>query len=280
MEKSKIQELYRSESLENWILNFLDRIPVLSFYSKTRGWPYVIAWCHRIAGLTLFAFLFLHIYRLWSLSPPGIHEPSMKIYGFFPTAVLAFALAIPLIFHALNGSRLILYENFGRRNDESMIRWVFGLSVIYLGILGVIILMGNQRISPFLFWLISVTIGLILGYVVAAHIRNRSHSFYWKFQRTTGGFLLFTLPAYFLFIYLNRFQGMEGNSHIVWTETGFIGAVRLLFFIAALYHGGYGVCSIIGDYLSSRFLRIGFSFLVSLVLLFLAWICIRMTLGF
>ena len=271
--------MYIAKSLENSILNFLDRIPILSFYAKTRGWPYVIAWCHRIAGLILVSYLWLHIYRLCYLSSPNLYDATMKTYGFFFSAILGFALAIPLIFHALNGGRLILYENFGKRDDEAMIRWVFGLSVLYLGILGLILLMGNQSISPFLFWLISVTIALILGYEVTTHIRNRSHSFYWKLQRMTGGFLLVMVPAYFLFMHLNPFPGMEADRVIIWTEIRLVGAVRLVLLMAALYHGGYGIWSIVSDYLSSRILRIGFAFLVTLVMLLFAWMCVKLTLG-
>jgi succinate dehydrogenase hydrophobic anchor subunit len=238
-----------------------------------------MAWCHRIAGLILVAYLWVHIYRLFSLSSPSLYHATMKAYYLFHPAILGLALAIPLIFHTLNGGRLILYESFGKRNDETMIRWVLFLSFLYLGLLGVMILMGNQSISPFLFWFVSITIAFILGYGVTLRVQNRQHSFYWKLQRMTGGFLLVMVPAYFLFMHLNPFPGMEADRVIFWMEGGFIRAVRLLLLMAGLYHGGYGLFSVASDYLSSRILRIGFAFLVTLVMLIFAWLCFKLTLG-
>ena len=270
--------MHIGKNFENSILDFLNRLPVLSFYAKTRGWSYVIAWCHRIAGLILVAYLWLHIYRLFSLSPSELYDVPMKTYALFLSVILGFAFAIPLIFHTLNGGRLILYESFGKRNDEAMIRWVFCLSFLYLGILGLMILMGNQGISPFFFWFISMTIACVLGYGVSTRVRNRSHSFCWKLQRMTGGFLLVMVPAYFLFLHLNPLPGAEADRVIIWSENSFSSAVRLLLLVSALYHGGYGLFSVVSDYLSSRILRIAFAFSITLVMVLFAWMCIRMTL--
>ncbi len=73
-----------------------------------RGWPFIIAWCHRIAGLLLVGYLWFHIYTLLSLSSPSSYDATMKFYGFFLFRILEWALAIPVIFHAFNGGRLIL----------------------------------------------------------------------------------------------------------------------------------------------------------------------------
>jgi succinate dehydrogenase hydrophobic anchor subunit len=67
----------------------------------------------------------------------------MKIFRLSLFSHLEWALAMPVIFHALNGGRLILYEAFGYRNDESMIRWASGLSTIYALLLGTFMIMGN-----------------------------------------------------------------------------------------------------------------------------------------
>lgn len=263
--------------MESSILGFLDRVPFISFYAKTRGWPYVIAWCHRFSGLILVAYLWLYIFRLFSLSSSNLHDAMMKSL-FFP-GILGLALAIPLILHTLNGGRLILYESFGKRNDRAMIRWVFWLSILYTGLLALIILLGNQGISPFLFWLISMSISFILGYVVISRIRNSSHSLFWKLQRMTGGFLMVMVPAYFLFMHLNPFPGMETGGAILWVENVFAGAVHFLLLMAALYHGAYGLFSVIGDYLSSRILRMGFAFLITVLMLIFAWMSIKLTSG-
>ena len=109
---------------------------ILSSYATTRGWPYVLAWCHRIAGLLLIGYLWFHIYTLLSLSSPPRYDATMKFYGFFLFTILEWALAIPVIFHAFNGGRLILYESFETRDDESMIRWLLWLSILYVALMG------------------------------------------------------------------------------------------------------------------------------------------------
>jgi succinate dehydrogenase hydrophobic anchor subunit len=52
----------------------------------------------------------------------------------------------------------------------------------------------------------------------------------------------------------------------------FIQVVHLLILAASLYHAGYGIWSLVSDYLSSRTLRTGLALLVTLVMLFFGWI--------
>ena len=122
---------YFKKPLEQIIISGIENIPIVSFYAKTRGWPFVIAWIHRISGILMVLYIGIHIYTLSFLVSPDAYDAKMKVFGFFPFSFLEWLLAVPVIFHAFNGGRLILYEIFGVRNDESMIRWVLGLSVIY-----------------------------------------------------------------------------------------------------------------------------------------------------
>ncbi len=87
------------------------------------------------------------------------------------------------------------------------------------------------------------------------------------------------VPAYFLFMHLNPFPGMETGGAILWVENVFAGAVHFLLLMAALYHGAYGLFSVIGDYLSSRILRMGFAFLITVLMLIFAWMSIKLTSG-
>ena len=119
-------------SLERHILPALEHLPVVSFYAKTRGWPFIIAWMHRIAGLLLALYFFVHIYTLSFLASPVDYDSKMKFLGVFILSFLEWLLAVPVIFHALNGGHLILFEVYGRRNDESLIKWVLGLSTAYI----------------------------------------------------------------------------------------------------------------------------------------------------
>ena len=71
-----------SYNLENILLEHLERAPVLSRYVLTRGWHYILAWCHRLAGIVLVVYLLLHLYTLNSLYVPANYEAKMKIFSF------------------------------------------------------------------------------------------------------------------------------------------------------------------------------------------------------
>jgi succinate dehydrogenase cytochrome b556 subunit len=256
----------------------LNRIPFLSSYANTRGWAYVLAWCHRIAGLLLIGYLWFHIYTLLSLSSPASYDATMKFYGFFLFRVLEWALAIPVIFHAFNGGRLILYESFETRDDESMIRWLVWLSALYVALLGALMLIGSQSVSAVFFWLTMSGAGLTLAYGVASRILATQHSLLWKLQRITGACLLILIPAHMLFMHLNYTMAHDANTVVMRMQNGFIKGVDISLIVVLLYHAGYGLVSLIGDYLESRTLRIGLAALVCLVMLLFGAVGIRLTL--
>ena len=267
------------KNLERSILDFLDRIPLISFYAKTRGWPYVIAWFHRIAGLILVVYLWFHTYTLLSLSSPPLYDASMKIYGSFLFTILEWALAIPVIFHALNGGRLILYEGFEMRNDGSMIRYVSGLSVVFVALFGVLMIMGTQSVSPVFYWLTMLIAALTLAYGVASKFWKTQHSLLWKLQRITGAFLLVIVPAHLLFMHLNPSVGKDANTVIMRMQNGFIKFTDIGLIVMVIYHAGYGVISVLRDYVSFRVFRTGLAVLVIFVMVIFAWAGIRLTIS-
>jgi succinate dehydrogenase hydrophobic anchor subunit len=255
----------------------MDRIPLVSLYVKIKGLPYVIAWCHRIAGLSLVAYLWFHIYTLLSLSSPHLYNSTMKTYRSSLFTILEWGLALPVIFHALNGGRLILYEGFGMRNDESMIRWLLGLCVVYMALLGALMLMGAQSVSAAFYWLTMLVVALTLAYGVASKFWTTQHSMLWKLQRITGAFLLVMVPAHLLFMHLDPSVGKEANIVIIRMQNWFIKFVDLGLLVVVFYHAGYGLISVARDYISFRFVRIGLTALVILVMVIFAWVGLRLT---
>ena len=108
--------------------SILERIPgvrYLFFVSRNRGWPYVIAWLHRISGVLLLAYAWLHIKTLSNLHNQEIFEQVMRSFSSLPM-IVEWSLAVPVIVHALNGGRIILYEVFGVRQDRQLITWISG----------------------------------------------------------------------------------------------------------------------------------------------------------
>ena len=207
------------------------------------------------------------------------HVQKAQGLGSSIVSFLEWVLVIPIIYHVLNGGRLILYENYGIRADETMTRWVSILSAVYLALLGIFILMGDQMVSPILFWLITLLISLIAAYWIGAKTRGIGHTLLWKLQRVTGAFLIVMVPAYILFIHLEPLgmQGGKGLDTVV--QQYFMRVTYTGMLLGALYHGGYGIWSVASDYVSSQILRAGIAVLVTLATLIFAWVGIRLTLG-
>ena len=272
-------ELNIARNFETSALDFLNRIPILSFYAKTRGWPYVIAWCHRIAGIFLTAYLCFHTYTLLSLASPPLFDAKMKIYGFFLFTFLEWALAIPVIFHALNGGRLILYEGFEMRNDKSMIHYLLGLSFLYVTLLGAFMLIGTQSVSPVFYWLTMLIAAVTLAYGVASKFWKTQHSLLWRLQRITGAFLLVMVPAHLLFMHLNPSVAKDSNIVIMRMQNGFIKCIDIGLMLMVIYHAGYGVLSVVRDYIGFKVFRTGLAVLVIFVMGILAWVGIKLTIS-
>lgn len=263
---------------ERLILSVLESLPIAAFYAKTRGWPFVIAWMHRLTAISMVVYVWFHILTLSSLATPSAYDAKMKYFGFVFISLLEWLLAVPVIFHALNGGRLILYELFATRNDESMIRWVCGLAVTYFLLLGLLMIMGNQTVSPIFFWLTVMILSVSPGYLVASKIWDTANSLAWKLQRISGAFLLIMIPAHLLFMHLQPAMGHEAHVVIARMQSKFIKFTDLTLVIAVLYHAGYGLMSISKDYLRSRILQKALTVFILFMMAVFGWIGIRLTL--
>jgi len=268
-----------SRGIGTSIMSILERLPVLSCYAKTRGWPYIIAWLHRFTGIGLTLILIIYIYTLSSLQMPDVYSMKTKIVASPICLFLAWASSLAVGFHALNGGRLLLYELFGRRDDSDMIRWIFGLSAAYTAMVGLMMIVKNQRVSAFFYWLVAFFSGTVAAYVVASRIWKKRHSLLWKLQRISGGFLFIPVPAYFLFAYLNPGEAAGSQGAIAQMQDLFTRLVTLTLATGALYHAGYGLFSIAADYAPSQTVRAGMTALIIIVIAILAFFAFRLILS-
>jgi succinate dehydrogenase hydrophobic anchor subunit len=268
-----------SRGMSASFMPILERLPVLSWYARTRGWHYVISWLHRFTGIGLIIILIVHLYNLSSLQTPDVDPTKMKVIVSPIFLLLAWASSLLVSFHALNGGRLILYELFGRRDDADMIRWIFGLSAAYAAMVGLLMMMKNQRVSAFFFWLMALSLGAIAVYVVASRIWKKQHSVLWKLQRISGAFLFITVPAYLLFSNLNPEEVDGAQEAIAGVQNVFTRLVFLTLAICALYHAGYGLFSIAADYTSSGITRAGMTALIIVIIAVLAVFSFRLILS-
>lgn len=246
-------------TLEAKVLSGLESIPVISSYRKTRGWYFVISWMHRITGIFLVLFLWYHIYSLSFLVTPGAYEAKMQLLQAPLFIFLEWALAMPVLFHSLNGGRLILFEIHGQRNDRVMMRWVFALSAIYVVLLGFFMIMGDQMVSFFLFWLITFVVSVLVVYGFGIKLWREEHSWTWKLQRISGVFLLVMVPAHLFFMHLNPSMAKDAGVVIARMQSVFIKVVDLLLLAGIVYHGAYGLAAVASDYAARRAVRVGVS---------------------
>jgi len=275
IEKSEMQPSLISIKITDQIFEILNKIPYVGSYANTRGWAFILSWSHRITGLILVLYVWFHLITLSALSSPGNYDAKMALFSSPLIVFFEWLLAIPVIFHAVNGGRLMLFEIYGYRDDTTMIRWLFVVSAVYVCLLAVFMLLGNQSVSPIFFWLIVFITAVIGGYAFLARIWRLEHSPFWKFQRASGAFLLVMIPAHFLFMHLNPAVGKDSAVIIARMQSFFIKIVDLAMVLAVVYHGGYGLFSVGKDYIVSQRLEILMTVLVAVVMILSAWIGLK-----
>lgn len=265
--------------IETGFFRLLAIVPPLARCTRNRGLPFVVSWAHRLSGVLLVIFVWFHIYTLSFLMSAGGYADKMKLYDLPVLAFIEWALAIPVIFHALNGGRLILYESFRFRGDDVLLKWVSGLCTLYAGILAVLMLMGNQTVSAVFFWLMAAGAALSAAYGLYARIGGTAHRSSWKLQRISGAFLLVMLPAHFLFMHLSPQVAKDAGQVMLRMQNLWIKLVDMALLASALFHGGYGLISILNDYTVSKELRrVGMAAII-VVMMLGAWTGLKLILS-
>jgi len=79
---------------------------------RYRGSEGMLAWAfHRISGIAIWAFILLHILDIWLVGAnPDAYEFLLQIYASLPGRVLETLLGAALLYHALNGLRIIIMD--------------------------------------------------------------------------------------------------------------------------------------------------------------------------
>ena len=259
----------------NSVSQSLQRLLIVPGLSGSRGWSYVLSWGHRLSGVVLCVYLAFHVYTLLLLENPKIYDSQMSVYKAFPFNLLAWMLAFPVIFHALNGGRVILYESYGVRRDRIMIGLVFGLSAVYLAGLGVLMLVSVRINIRELYWGPILLVSVLICFLVAFQMAKSQAGFAWKMQRISGSFLLLLIPAHMLFMHVHPDMAHSAGMVINRMQIQMIKVIDVLLALSVLNHGGYGLSSILSDYVTHRQLRIGSMVVVWLVVVVMAYYAVR-----
>ena len=89
--------------------------------------------CHRVSGMAIFAFLCLHILNVGMISVSHeVYNEIHAIYSSTPMRIIESGLLLAILFHALNGLRLIVLDLFvfTTKTADRLLSWVFTLSLL------------------------------------------------------------------------------------------------------------------------------------------------------
>ena len=79
---------------------------------RYRGSEGMIAWAfHRVSGLAIWVFIVLHVFDIWlSGANPTLYDELLTIYGSPIGRVGEMLLGAALLYHALNGLRIVIMD--------------------------------------------------------------------------------------------------------------------------------------------------------------------------
>ena len=79
---------------------------------RYRGGPGMIAWAfHRISGVAIWAFILLHVLDIWLAGVnPALYDEVLQVYASPIGRVLETLLGAALLYHALNGLRIVIMD--------------------------------------------------------------------------------------------------------------------------------------------------------------------------
>lgn len=92
---------------------------------RLRGREIYFAWLlHRISGLAIVLFLFLHVVDTSLVGfGPGVYDTFIGVYRFPPFRVLEVALVAAVLYHGINGVRIIVADFVENTNQIQRQLW-------------------------------------------------------------------------------------------------------------------------------------------------------------
>lgn len=112
------------------------------YRGKTGQWAFIL---HRVTGFLVFAFILLHIVDVATLNDPHVYNQIHQLYGNIFLRLFEVGLLFALLYHALNGLRVIMIDLFpgAVRNERALFQGLLLLTIL-LTIVG-----GYYIVKPF-----------------------------------------------------------------------------------------------------------------------------------
>jgi succinate dehydrogenase / fumarate reductase cytochrome b subunit len=83
--------------------------PIAPYRGKSGQWAFI---SHRITGFLVFMFLLLHVVDVSLVQDKHLYNEVHAVYGNVVLRVFEVSLLFALVFHALNGLRIVLIDFF------------------------------------------------------------------------------------------------------------------------------------------------------------------------
>lgn len=92
---------------------------------RYRGGVGMAAWAfHRISGVAIWAFVILHVIDIFLVgAAPGVYNSLLFIYATPPGIFLEWLLGAAVLYHALNGLRIIIMDFWPRMTRYHRALW-------------------------------------------------------------------------------------------------------------------------------------------------------------
>ncbi|MGH9149086.1 MAG: succinate dehydrogenase, cytochrome b556 subunit [Acidimicrobiales bacterium] len=96
--------------------------PTSSVYRGRSGqWTFV---AHRVSGFLVFCFLLLHIVDVSLVARPHLYDEVHELYGNVLLRLFEVGLLAALVFHSLNGLRIVMIDFFpGAVRNQRPLAW-------------------------------------------------------------------------------------------------------------------------------------------------------------
>jgi succinate dehydrogenase / fumarate reductase cytochrome b subunit len=102
---------------------------------RYRGREGMLAWAfHRISGVAIWAFVVLHVVDIYLVGgDPKAYDTILQVYASLPGRIGEALLGAALLYHALNGLRIILMDLWPAMTRYHRVLW-YGAWVIFVGV--------------------------------------------------------------------------------------------------------------------------------------------------
>jgi len=97
----------------------------------------MFAWMmHRLTGVGLVVYLVIHIWGLKSLTDPAAFNALIAKYHAPIYKVGEFGLLVAVVYHALNGLRIVLIDFLGCSPNQKKLFWTLGAVAVVIMVVG------------------------------------------------------------------------------------------------------------------------------------------------